>query len=1759
MNLVWIGKTRRAFAKNTFRWYAIPLLLALQTAVSSAQVTLTGTSYSQDFDAIGSGLPSGWDTRISATASSLGTVQSFTTTATAWGDTSGRFGNVAAAESPATSADASGTQASRTDRALAVRQSGSFGDPGAAFNFYFNASGVTFSGVDPALSVKMQQFDNQGRAATWSIQYGIGASPASWTTLGTWDTVAGWNSANVTFTGTDLAALSGQAAAWIRVVALSASTGSGSRDRVGIDDFTLTYSTAASAPTVSSTAASGIGTTAATVGGNVTADGGASVTDRGVVYKTGSGVTISDNKTAASPATGTGSFSINLSSLSVNQQYYHRAYAINSSGTTLGTELSFHTLANTPSAPTVNNATVNSLDVTLNVNGNPAATTFAIEADTNNDSVYDGYVQANGSVSASAVWQTAATWGTRTVGGLSQGQTVAFRVKARNGANVETAFGGAASGTTASGCNAPTVNTPGISSSAVCAGESVTLTANTTGGTAPFNYQWKRNGSNVGANSATYEIASAAAGDAGSYTVTVTPQCGGAGVESASASLTVNALPTITLGSSPAVCRGTTSANLPYSATTGSPDQYSIDFNAAAESAGFSDVALTALGASPIAVTVPGGVAAGTYNATITVRRNSTGCAGTPVAFTITVHAPPTASVNSPSTCSGSSATMTATPSGGQGPYSYAWSVPPGASNPGNTASFSASVAGIYSVVVTDNRGCASDSAQGTLTVNSFAVPGPTTTLFSENMGTPSSTTAISANTFENASLTFTGTADVRSTSSSTGYTGASAGGNVFITTTVGTFFQIAGVNTVGYQNLALSFGIYKSTTAGTGADLVVEVSADGSSYTALSYTALPSGSGTAGWYYRTATGTIPATANLRIRFRQTGTATQYRIDDVQLTGSGSQVTTATVTPSSGAICSGNALRLTATTNGASYAWAVPAGASNPGNVSSFDASVAGTYTVTITDANGCTATAQATLTTATAPSLTLGGSPTVCQGATSASLPYSGATGSPDQYSIDFNAAAESAGFNDVVLASLGASPIAITVPGAAPAGAYTGTLTVRNSGQGCDSAGQSFTVTISGTPAQPGTITQANPAGTVVCTGAAGVTYTIAAVSGATSYNWTLPVGASITAGDGTTSITVNWGSAASGSVSVQAVNACASGTARTLSVSVTAGAPSAPTATAGSDVSPTAFTANWQPLAGATGYLLDVSETEDFSGAFVVQDQNIASGATVSYALSSLTSGATYFYRVRAYNACGNGPYSATVTVLTPLVLAGWDMSGLSNFGPSPMAASMSASGVTVGGLTRGSGVGIGGTAAARGWGGTNWNGASASAAEAAGQFATFTVAGNAGVSVSFNQVSRFDYRRSTTGPDTGVFQYALDGVNFVDIATVTYSSTASSGASVSGIPLDLSGIAALQDVAPGVTVTFRIVNHGGSSTAGTWYLFDVANSTANDFEIRGTLCATPTAYTVTGGGTVCAGGSGTAVGLSGSQAGVSYQLLRDATPVGSSVAGTGGAISFGLHTTAGAYTVEATRNSGGCDNTMNGSVAITVNTAPSAPTGLAATPGNGQVELNWNATGGATAYRVKRGTSSGGPFSTLAAGSSVAGTTFTDATAQNGNTYYYVVSALNGPCEGPNSSSVQASLAGPPPDAPVALTATAVTPTSFQANWNAASGATSYRFDVATENTFSSFVAGYQDLALGNVTLRAVSGLAPGQTYYFRVRAQNSSGISEDSNAITVTLPSSTTVAISGLAAVDANTGTINFGATANAYYDVYYSDSDLSGT
>jgi Trypsin-like peptidase domain/Fibronectin type III domain len=91
----------------------------------------------------------------------------------------------------------------------------------------------------------------------------------------------------------------------------------------------------------------------------------------------------------------------------------------------------------------------------------------------------------------------------------------------------------------------------------------------------------------------------------------------------------------------------------------------------------------------------------------------------------------------------------------------------------------------------------------------------------------------------------------------------------------------------------------------------------------------------------------------------------------------------------------------------------------------------------------------------------------------------------------------------------------------------------------------------------------------------------------------------------------------------------------------------------------------------------------------------------------------------------------------------------------------------------------------------------------------------------------------------------------------------------------------------------------------------------------------------------------------------------------------------------------------------------------------------------------------------------------------------------------------------------------PSAPIANPATFVASHSFRANWRSVSGATGYQLDVATNNSFTNYVTGYQNLNVGNALSHSVAGLSPSTTYYYRVRAYNGNATSDNSNVVSVT--------------------------------------------
>ena len=106
-----------------------------------------------------------------------------------------------------------------------------------------------------------------------------------------------------------------------------------------------------------------------------------------------------------------------------------------------------------------------------------------------------------------------------------------------------------------------------------------------------------------------------------------------------------------------------------------------------------------------------------------------------------------------------------------------------------------------------------------------------------------------------------------------------------------------------------------------------------------------------------------------------------------------------------------------------------------------------------------------------------------------------------------------------------------------------------------------------------------------------------------------------------------------------------------------------------------------------------------------------------------------------------------------------------------------------------------------------------------------------------------------------------------------------------------------------------------------------------------------------------------------------------------------------------------------------------------------------------------------------------------------------------TYYYRVRVYNGCATSANSNVKNVKTLPCTPAAPSAQNATDVTSSSFTAHWGSVTGAIDYRLDVSTSNTFATYVPGYQDLDVANVTSYPVTGLSANTTYYYRVRAYN----------------------------------------------------------
>ena len=268
----------------------------------------------------------------------------------------------------------------------------------------------------------------------------------------------------------------------------------------------------------------------------------------------------------------------------------------------------------------------------------------------------------------------------------------------------------------------------------------------------------------------------------------------------------------------------------------------------------------------------------------------------------------------------------------------------------------------------------------------------------------------------------------------------------------------------------------------------------------------------------------------------------------------------------------------------------------------------------------------------------------------------------------------------------------------------------------------------------------------------------------------------------------------------------------------------------------------------------------------------------------------------------------------------------------------------------------------------------------------------------------------------------------------------------------------------------------------------------------------------------------GNAQVALTWSASSGATSYHLKRATTSAGpytqiaapTSATSTDSSVSNG---TTYFYVVSALDAAGESANSSPVSAAPVVSVAiPPMPTALAAIAGNTQVSLTWTASSGATSYHVKRATTSGGPYTQIAAPTA---TSFADTSVTNGTPYYYVVSALASAGESGNSAQVSAVPTAPTtiPAKPAGLAATAGNAV-VALTWSASSGATTYHVKRATTSG-----GPYTQIAAPTSATYTDPSLSNGTAYYYVVSAINTAG--ESANSAQVMATPTASVAVNGV--------------------------------
>jgi MBG domain (YGX type)/SprB repeat/Putative Ig domain len=659
----------------------------------------------------------------------------------------------------------------------------------------------------------------------------------------------------------------------------------GSNEEWGIDNFRLFETPTAIVPTVATTAATGVGAVKATLGGNITSDGGGTVTERGIVWATTVNPTTSNTK--ATNGSGTGSFSGTISSLPAGTLVHFRAYAINSAGTSYGSDLTFTTNA-------ALSATTGNTNISCNGGSNGTASVTASGGVT----PYTYSWSPSGGTGAIATGLVAGAYTcTITDSELTQ-ITKNFTI------TQPSAISTASGSQTNVSCNGGSNGTASVSPS---------------GGIPGYTYSWSPSGGTA---------ATASGLAAGSYTVTVTDANGC--IATRNYTITQPSAISTASGSQTNVsCNGGTNGSASVSPSGGTPG-YTYSWSPSG------GTAATATG-----------LAAGSYTVTVT---DANGCTAT---RNYTITQPSAISTASGSqtnvSCnSGSNGSASVSPSGGTPGYTYSWS-PSG----GTAATATGLVAGSYTVTVTDANGCTATRNYTITQPSAISTASGSQTNVSCNGGT-------------------NGSASVSPSGGTPGYTysWSPSGGTAATATGLAAGSYTVTVTDANGCTATRNYTITQPSAISTASGSQTNVSCNGGSNGSASVS--PSG-GTFGYTYSwspsggtaaTATGLAAGSYTVTVTDANGCTATRnYTITQPSaISTSGSQTNvscnggsngSASVFPSGG-------------TSGYTYSWS-PSG----GTAATASGLAAGSYTVTVTDANGCTATRNYTITQPSAISFT--------------------------------------------------------------------------------------------------------------------------------------------------------------------------------------------------------------------------------------------------------------------------------------------------------------------------------------------------------------------------------------------------------------------------------------------------------------------------------------------------------------------------------------------------------------------------------------------------------------------------------------------------------------------------------------------------------------------------------------------------------------------------------------------------------------------